>query len=87
VYLGSTTSSPSSVCSKRDLNCTPFGREAISWVATTAGISGEMIRDMMARCVEQRFGTLHAPYPVQSSIQLSMRASTAAAFGIGLTRT
>ena len=40
-------------------------REAISWVATTAGISGEIIRDMMVRCVEQRFGTLHAPYPVQ----------------------
>jgi len=40
-------------------------REAIPWVATTAGISGEMIRDMMVRCIEQRFGTLHAPYPVQ----------------------
>jgi len=40
-------------------------REAISWVATTAGISGEMIRDMMVRCVEQRFGTLRAPHPVQ----------------------
>jgi transposase InsO family protein len=40
-------------------------RETISWVATTAGISGEMIRDMMVRCVEQRFGTLRAPYPVQ----------------------
>ena len=33
-------------------------REAISWVATTAGISGEMIRDMMVRSVEQRFGSL-----------------------------
>lgn len=40
-------------------------REAISWVATTAGISGEMIRDMMVRCVEQRFGAIHAPHPVQ----------------------
>jgi putative transposase len=30
-------------------------REAISWVAITAGISGEMIRDIMVRCVEQRF--------------------------------
>jgi putative transposase len=40
-------------------------REAISWVATTAGISGEMIRDMTVRCVEQRFGTLRAPHPVQ----------------------
>src|SRR4051812_2584146 len=40
-------------------------REAISWIATTAGISGEMIRDMMVRCVEQRFGALRAPHPVQ----------------------
>jgi len=40
-------------------------REVISWVATTAGISGEMIRDMMVRCVEQRFDTLRAPHPVQ----------------------
>jgi len=40
-------------------------RKAISWVAKTAGISGEMIRDMMVRCVEQRFGTLRAPHPVQ----------------------
>ena len=37
----------------------------ISWVATTAGISGEMIRDMMVRCVEQRFGGVCAPHPVQ----------------------
>ena len=37
----------------------------ISWVATTAGISGEMIRNMMVRCVEQRFGDIRAPHPVQ----------------------
>jgi putative transposase len=40
-------------------------REVIGWVATTAGISGEMIRDMMVRCVEQRFGAIQAPHPVQ----------------------
>src|SRR5438105_1132614 len=40
-------------------------REVISWVATTAGISGEMIRDMMVGCVEQRFGAMRAPQPVQ----------------------
>jgi putative transposase len=40
-------------------------REAISWVATTAGISGEMIRDMMVRCIERRFGAIRAPHPVQ----------------------
>ncbi len=40
-------------------------REVIGWVATTAGISGEMIRDMMVYCVEQRFGAIRAPHPVQ----------------------
>ena len=40
-------------------------REIIGWVATTAGISGEMIRDMMVQCVEQRFGAMRAPHPVQ----------------------
>ena len=40
-------------------------REVISWVATTAGISGEMIRDMMVHCVEQRFGDIRAPRRVQ----------------------
>jgi transposase InsO family protein len=40
-------------------------REAISWVATTAGISGEMIRDIMVQCVEQRFGTIRPSHPVQ----------------------
>ena len=40
-------------------------REAIAWVATTAGICGEMIRDMMVECVERRFGTFRAPHRVQ----------------------
>jgi putative transposase len=40
-------------------------REVISWVATTAGISGEMIRDMTVRCVEQQFGDIRAPRKVQ----------------------
>jgi putative transposase len=40
-------------------------REVISWVATTAGISGEMIRDMMVHCVELRFGNIRAPHRVQ----------------------
>ena len=31
-------------------------REVIGWTATTAGLSGEMIRDMMVQCVERRFG-------------------------------
>jgi transposase InsO family protein len=40
-------------------------REIIGWIATTAGISGEMIRDMMVHCVEQRFAAIQAPHPVQ----------------------
>ena len=40
-------------------------REVIGWLATTAGISGEMIRDMMVECVERRFGTYRAPHRVQ----------------------
>jgi transposase InsO family protein len=39
--------------------------EAISWAATTAGISGEIIRDMMVHCVEQRFAAIRAPHSVQ----------------------
>lgn len=40
-------------------------REIISWIATTGGISGEMIRDMMVEAVERRFGCLRAPQPVK----------------------
>jgi len=40
-------------------------REAIGWTATTAGISGEMIRDMMVHCVEARFGAAPAAHRVQ----------------------
>jgi transposase InsO family protein len=40
-------------------------REVMGRVATSAGISGEMIRDMMVHCVEQRFGAIRAPHPVQ----------------------
>jgi transposase InsO family protein len=31
-------------------------REVMSYVATTAGISGDMIRDLMAEAIESRFG-------------------------------
>ena len=40
-------------------------REVIGWIATTAGISGEMIRDLMVECVEKRFGAPRAPHAVQ----------------------
>lgn len=41
-------------------------REVLAWVATIgAGISGEMVRDMMLECVERRFDAVRAPEPVQ----------------------
>lgn len=40
-------------------------REVIGWTATTAGISGEMIRDLMIGCVEGRFGAFKTPHQVQ----------------------
>lgn len=40
-------------------------REIMGWVASTRGISGEMIRDLMLECVEKRFGTSRAPHKVQ----------------------
>ncbi|WP_426954245.1 DDE-type integrase/transposase/recombinase [Muricoccus radiodurans] len=40
-------------------------REVMAWVATTGGISGEMIRDLMLACVERRFAALRAPHPLQ----------------------
>jgi len=40
-------------------------REIIAWQATTGGISGEMVRDLMLACVERRFSALRAPHPVQ----------------------
>ena len=40
-------------------------REIIAWSATTAGISGEMVRDLMVLCVERRFGSTRAATPVE----------------------
>jgi transposase InsO family protein len=40
-------------------------REVISWVATTGGISGEMIRDLMIESVERRFGGYQTSHPVE----------------------
>lgn len=40
-------------------------REIIAWQASTGGVSGEMVRDLMLACVERRFGSLRAPHPVQ----------------------
>lgn len=40
-------------------------REIIAWSATTAGISGEMVRDLMVVCVERRFGATRTPAQVE----------------------
>ena len=40
-------------------------REAITWMASTAGISGEMIRDMMLVAVERRFGVCATAHRVE----------------------
>ena len=40
-------------------------REVMGWLATSAGISGEMVRDLMVTCVERRFGISKAAHPVE----------------------
>jgi putative transposase len=41
-------------------------RQAISFVATTAGISGELVRDVMVQTLNKRFGHVeHMPQPAQ----------------------
>ena len=40
-------------------------REIIAWSATTSGVSGEMVRDLMIACVERRFGALRTSHPVE----------------------
>lgn len=40
-------------------------REIIAWSATTAGVSGEMVRDLMVTCVERRFNGTKAAHPVE----------------------
>jgi putative transposase len=40
-------------------------REIIAWQASTGGVSGEIVRDLMLASVERRFNALPAPYPVQ----------------------
>jgi len=40
-------------------------REAIGFVASTGGISGSMIRDLMLECVEKRFGVSQTPHRIE----------------------
>lgn len=39
-------------------------REVIAWVASTGGVTGQMVRDLMLACVEVRFGGLRTTHPV-----------------------
>ena len=40
-------------------------REAMSWVATTAGISGDLVRDLMVEAVETRFDGTAPTQPIE----------------------
>ena len=40
-------------------------REVMAWCASTGGISGQMIRDLMLESVERRFGSDDFPQPIQ----------------------
>ena len=40
-------------------------REVIAYTATTGGIDGGMIQDLMLHCIEKRFNALQAPWPVE----------------------
>jgi putative transposase len=42
---------------RAELDC--CDREAIAWVATTGGISGGDIRDLMVESVERRYGLVN----------------------------
>jgi len=61
-------------------------REAMAWCATTGGISGEMIRDLMLEAVEKRFGAAVAPQPIQwlSDNGSAYRANETIEFAVGL---
>ena len=40
-------------------------REIMGWSATTGGISGEMVRDLMIACVERRFRATKLPHVIE----------------------
>jgi transposase InsO family protein len=65
-------------------------REIMAWSATTGGVSGEMVRDLMVACVERRFGTTRTPHAVEwlsdnGSAYIAKRTGeTATALGLHL---
>jgi putative transposase len=65
-------------------------REILGWHATTAGISGEMVRDLMVACVERRFGATRTAHTVEwlsdngSAYRAKDTLDTATALGLRL---
>lgn len=66
-------------------------REIIAWSAVAhAGVSGEMVRDLMVEAVEKRFGGTRTPHPVEwlsdngSAYIARETATTAIALGLRL---
>jgi transposase InsO family protein len=65
-------------------------REILGWHATTAGISGKMVRDLMVACVERRFGTTRTTHAVEwlsdngSAYRAKDTLDTATALGLRL---
>lgn len=66
-------------------------REIIAWSAVAhAGVSGEMVRDLMVTAVERRFGEAKTPHPVEwlsdngSAYIAKETAQTATALGLRL---
>ena len=65
-------------------------RAIIVWSATTEGVSGEMVRDLMLACVEARVGTTRTSHPVEwlsdngSAYIAKETARTATALGLRL---
>jgi putative transposase len=65
-------------------------REIIAWSATTAGISSEMVQDLMIDCVERRFATTRLTSPVEwladngSAYTAKATLDTATALGLRL---
>lgn len=65
-------------------------REIIAWSATTGGVSGEMVRDLMVACVERRFGGTKTSHPVEwlsdngSAYIAQQTAQVATALGLRL---
>ena len=65
-------------------------REILGWHATTAGISGEMVRDLMVACVEQRFSATRTTHAVEwlsdngSAYRAKHTLETATALGLRL---